>query len=605
MAPPPGNMRPQELQSDDRSPERRSIGRAIPRVPAGSTIRLRREHSDGEVVGAIPGAESSGAVSGPTDRETMLEFLHHTANTLDDDRSQDRARLARREASFLQAQGRLRRQAERRDHTRRMTAPTLSTTHSARGLRGGGPGIEHADGPAGRAALDRPLPATPISAAASQSQQRSLEAQVPRWQLDDEVSECPICRMPFSFLRRKHHCRKCGKVVCGRCSPHRIAIPQQCIVRPPEQQYAAQAIIDLTGEGESNISQEQPLPVRLCNPCVPDPHPMPSGSSTIEPLAQPFSYQPVFNAPQGSPFPQAPPVRQSSTHGFPNGQPYVDPRTLAALHASPANGLRQLSAPSGMLRNATPSSYVFNRSADFPRAASGAHHRPHNSTNSINPGYLPPHVGGAYSNPNIQPQAPQSQPQQRPQPRPQIPEEDECPICHQELPPKGPNGDEAAREAHVSSCIDSRLSLSTPSQSVGRSPPPIAATMASPSAGLSSSTPVANAVSALSTSSASSAAATNTNTTTHPLFQQQWQRRRQTTGMVIYHATEKDCTSSSLDGSDGKPQECIICFEEFAPGDELGRLECLCKFHRQCIRDWWATKGPGSCPVHQQQEGIF
>ena len=45
--------------------------------------------------------------------------------------------------------------------------------------------------------------------------------------------------------------------------------------------------------------------------------------------------------------------------------------------------------------------------------------------------------------------------------------------------------------------------------------------------------------------------------------------------MVVYHASEKDCI-----GGDGAVQECVICFEEFAVGDEMGRLECLCKFHK-------------------------
>ena len=45
--------------------------------------------------------------------------------------------------------------------------------------------------------------------------------------------------------------------------------------------------------------------------------------------------------------------------------------------------------------------------------------------------------------------------------------------------------------------------------------------------------------------------------------------------MVVYHASEKDCM-----GGSGEAQECVICFEEFAVGDEMGRLECLCKFHK-------------------------
>lgn len=45
--------------------------------------------------------------------------------------------------------------------------------------------------------------------------------------------------------------------------------------------------------------------------------------------------------------------------------------------------------------------------------------------------------------------------------------------------------------------------------------------------------------------------------------------------MLVYKATEKDCV-----GEDGEVAECVICFEEFEPGDEMGRLECLCRFHR-------------------------
>ena len=45
--------------------------------------------------------------------------------------------------------------------------------------------------------------------------------------------------------------------------------------------------------------------------------------------------------------------------------------------------------------------------------------------------------------------------------------------------------------------------------------------------------------------------------------------------MLVYNATEKDCM-----GDDGEAQECVICFEEFEAGDEMGRLVCLCKFHR-------------------------
>jgi len=67
--------------------------------------------------------------------------------------------------------------------------------------------------------------------------------------------------------------------------------------------------------------------------------------------------------------------------------------------------------------------------------------------------------------------------------------------------------------------------------------------------------------------------------------------------MLVYQATEKDCTTS-----EGEPQECVICFEEFEEGDEMARLECLCKFHKRCIAGWFVKKareGEGmGCPTH-------
>ena len=39
------------------------------------------------------------------------------------------------------------------------------------------------------------------------------------WQPDAEAPACNGCRSAFSMLRRRHHCRKCGKVFCHSCAP--------------------------------------------------------------------------------------------------------------------------------------------------------------------------------------------------------------------------------------------------------------------------------------------------------------------------------------------------------------------------------------------------
>lgn len=130
-----------------------------------------------------------------------------------------------------------------------------------------------------------------------------------------------------------------------------------------------------------------------------------------------------------------------------------------------------------------------------------------------------------------------------PSPRPRLQESDFCPICRHALPPKGSGGDETAREAHVIDCIAARDPSahgprSIRRQSMAQTPP------------------------------------------TGPIH------------MLGFVASEKDCV-----GEDGTRPECSICFVEYDVGDQLARLECLCKFHKACILEWFSRKQ--ECPVHR------
>ncbi|KAM8972022.1 lateral signaling target protein 2 homolog [Pelodytes ibericus] len=48
----------------------------------------------------------------------------------------------------------------------------------------------------------------------------------PEWVPDNACAQCTSCFAPFTLLRRRHHCRCCGKIFCSRCSSYTTsAIP--------------------------------------------------------------------------------------------------------------------------------------------------------------------------------------------------------------------------------------------------------------------------------------------------------------------------------------------------------------------------------------------
>ncbi|KAL1855055.1 hypothetical protein Plec18170_004469 [Paecilomyces lecythidis] len=375
---------------------------------------------------------------------------------------------------------------------------------------------------------------------------------LPRWQPDDEVDNCPICGTHFSFWYRKHHCRKCGRVVCSSCSPHRITIPRQFIVRPPDPNRrpasmfippstAFAQVVDLTVDGaqQSTPSGEDQLAfnpglgggeeVRLCNPCVPDPNPDPppgygavrSGSTASQSLHRPHHSMSAAadREARRRRYGMLSQSEDSSASGLASygGLGYTQGRYRALsysdnhdspppVYASPRTFTGQASQFLGSFGSRPYPVHQRDSSQDeFASSSTGL--RPRRSSRAY---------------------------------RPRVDERDICPICNHILPPRGPDGSEEAREAHVRTCIEGH-------GRTGRSPP---------HSGSPSSQPP------------------------HPMR------------MLAFIATEKDCV-----GHDGVPQECTICMEEYEVGQQLARLECLCKFHKSCIVEWFGRKK--ECPVHK------
>ncbi|XP_056283117.1 zinc finger FYVE domain-containing protein 21 isoform X3 [Pseudoliparis swirei] len=57
----------------------------------------------------------------------------------------------------------------------------------------------------------------------------------PQWVPDKECPRCMQCDTKFDFIRRKHHCRRCGRCFCDKCCSRKVALPRMCFVDPVRQ----------------------------------------------------------------------------------------------------------------------------------------------------------------------------------------------------------------------------------------------------------------------------------------------------------------------------------------------------------------------------------
>jgi hypothetical protein len=55
-----------------------------------------------------------------------------------------------------------------------------------------------------------------------------LNRDSPRWQPDSSTSTCALCSSVFTLLRRRHHCRTCGHIICSSCSSHTLVKHRVC-----------------------------------------------------------------------------------------------------------------------------------------------------------------------------------------------------------------------------------------------------------------------------------------------------------------------------------------------------------------------------------------
>ena len=313
------------------------------------------------------------------------------------------------------------------------------------------------------------------------------------------------------------------------------------------------------------------------------------------PSRQTSTYIPQGPAP-GSNYTLPPPVPAPQAHSQHHNPAYSLPPQFQAKYANYFTTRERMFGLSGS------SSQYGQPSVHMPPSNAPQSNAP--QSNAPQPAQLQ-HI----SQPHTQPRAPTGSCQAK------LKETDYCPICTLPLPPPHPDtGDESAREAHIQDCIRSHEASSSPH---GRSNNPSAAASPADRDPLGSTPGGMIMMEFLRQSSVAPAKASGR--------------------MVVYKAREEDTWDYSSEDGKGDAQnkvpssntlainftgdevstatatspanskcrkkaECVICFEEFEVGELIARLECLCRYHKSCIREWFDRKGNGDCPVHAVRE---
>jgi len=90
--------------------------------------------------------------------------------------------------------------------------------------------------------------------------QDQLAEEKPEWLPDGKAIACSGCQEPFTFLKRRHHCRGCGKVFCNNCCKKFILLPASFGYKDPERNcetcYRKYSSIDFSRYYDSSGPQD-------------------------------------------------------------------------------------------------------------------------------------------------------------------------------------------------------------------------------------------------------------------------------------------------------------------------------------------------------------
>ncbi|GMH48219.1 hypothetical protein TL16_g00240 [Triparma laevis f. inornata] len=77
----------------------------------------------------------------------------------------------------------------------------------------------------------------------------------PRWVPNKEKSSCTKCNCKFDWVKRRHHCRRCGEVFCGDCTNKKALLPANTAAKESDTKNPRRVCTDCYDSVES--MQEQ------------------------------------------------------------------------------------------------------------------------------------------------------------------------------------------------------------------------------------------------------------------------------------------------------------------------------------------------------------
>jgi len=90
-----------------------------------------------------------------------------------------------------------------------------------------------------------------------------------RWTPDEDAPGCQLCDRRWTLFNRRHHCRKCGRLVCNACSPMRQHVsaspnPKRVCVRCSESRAAAQLLLFVARKEHSSRFESRVMSSLAC-----------------------------------------------------------------------------------------------------------------------------------------------------------------------------------------------------------------------------------------------------------------------------------------------------------------------------------------------------